>query len=91
MKRFLLIVPFLVTSAVYANSSPTCHEKCFQAKHKCNTTRGHTFNDCAHDLFACQASCKTGEKQEKYSSKGMEVGFTPVVDFNMVKLVKYFR
>jgi len=93
MKYVSFIMAMLFVSGLEAGTLSTCHEKCFHAKHSCNSNRGHTFNPCDHDLFTCKASCNSGKKQEKYSTKlPIDIAFQPVLDgFDMLKLVKLVR
>lgn len=68
--NFMLML-LMFSPSVQAECLSSCERACYEQKYKCNIKTAYTYNStsCADDLFTCQASCKTGKKQNFYASK----------------------
>jgi len=79
----ILITTLIFTASAQADGLSSCKKACFEAKQKCNASKGHTFNSCHDSLFTCSASCKSGKAQKNYTSEGsVELAFHPILDLD---------
>lgn len=93
MKFFTLILSLLLfTLPAQAKELTSCEYSCFEKKYACNIEKSYTYNNCTDDLFACQASCNSGKKQNIYASAlPIDVSFHPRLEIDSKVLVGSIR
>ena len=85
--NFILFI-LLFNLQAQAKTMSSCDHHCFDQKYNCNIYKSHTYNTCEDDLFTCRASCKSGKKQNDYSTPLlMDVSFHPTVEIDPKVLV----
>lgn len=93
MKIFNLIPAILLLNlSVQAKKLTSCEYSCFEKKYACNIENCYTYNNCDDDLFACQASCNSGKKQNFYAAAlPIDVSFRPRIEIDSKVLAASIR
>lgn len=93
MKFFNLTLSILlVTFQAQAKELTPCEYSCFEKKYDCNIQNCYTYNTCDDDLFACQASCNSGKKQNSYAATlPIDVSFHPRIEIDSKVLTASIR